>query len=136
MALGARNQAYHSIVASGRSGSTLHYVHNNQPTSNKHTILLDAGCEYDCYASDITRVIPISGTFNKECKEIYDIVLKMQKDALAMMKPGVLWDDVHKLVHHIMIQGLLDLGVLQNGTVEEIWNNKTSAAFLPHGLGK
>ncbi|TGJ69987.1 hypothetical protein EYR41_005985 [Orbilia oligospora] len=132
---GARRQAYDSIIASGTNAATLHYIHNNQAFSDRLNILIDGGCEYDLYASDITRVFPLNGKFTKESREIYSLVLKMQLDALAMIKPGVLWDTIHETVHKILIQGFLDLGIFQNGTVDEILENRTSCAFLPHGLG-
>ncbi|KAK3322860.1 putative Xaa-Pro aminopeptidase [Apodospora peruviana] len=134
VASGARNQAYHSIVASGRAAATLHYVHNNAPMSGKLNLLLDAGCEWDCYAADITRVFPIGGKFTTESRAIYDIVLKMQLDCIAALKEGVLWDDVHLLAHKIAIDGLLALGILK-GDKDEILASRTSVAFFPHGLG-
>ncbi|KAK8115399.1 metallopeptidase family M24 [Apiospora kogelbergensis] len=130
----AKFQAYPSIVASGRSAATLHYVHNNKEMPGKDLLLLDAGCEWKLYASDITRTFPISGKFTKESRAVYDIVLKMQLDCIAMLKEGVAWDDVHLLAHKIAIDGLLALGVLK-GDKEEILKARTSAAFLPHGLG-
>ncbi|KAF3933535.1 hypothetical protein ABW20_dc0109900 [Dactylellina cionopaga] len=132
---GARRQAYDSIVASGENAATLHYIHNNQAFGNRLNILIDAGCEYDSYASDITRVFPLNGKFTKESKDIYSLVLKMQKTSLEMIKPGAIWDDIHETVHKILIQGFLDLGIFHNGTVQEILDNRTSCAFLPHGLG-
>jgi len=131
---GARNQSYHSIVASGTAAATLHYVHNNAPMAGKQLLLLDAGAEWDCYASDITRTFPINGKFTKEARAIYDIVLKMQLECIAALKEGVLWDDVHLLAHKIAIDGLLDLGILK-GNKNEILANRTSVAFFPHGLG-
>ncbi|KAK4207933.1 putative Xaa-Pro aminopeptidase [Rhypophila decipiens] len=131
---GARNQAYDSIVASGTSAATLHYVKNNEPLDGKLNLLLDAGCEWDCYASDITRTFPISGKFSKESREIYDIVLKMQNECIAVLKEGVLWEDVHLLAHKILIDGLLALGILR-GDKDEILQSRTSVAFMPHGLG-
>ncbi|KAK7908853.1 xaa-Pro dipeptidase [Apiospora marii] len=132
---GAKFQAYPSIVASGRSAATLHYVHNNKEMpGGKDLLLLDAGCEWKLYASDITRTFPISGKFTKESRAIYDIVLKMQLDCIAMLKEGVAWDDVHLLAHKIAIDGLLELGVLK-GDKDAILQARTSAAFLPHGLG-
>jgi Xaa-Pro dipeptidase len=110
IANGAREQAYHSIVASGTAAATLHYVPNDKPLEGKLNLLLDAGGEYQCYASDIvsigklsierkltefqTRTFPISGKFSKESKAIYDIVLKMQKDCINMLIENVVWDDV------------------------------------------
>ena len=150
IANGARNQAYHSIVASGRAAATLHYVNNNAPMEGKLNLLLDAGAEWDCYASDIvgllrlfystgadmsqTRTFPINGKFTKESRAIYDIVLKMQLDCINALKEGVLWDDVHLLAHKVAIDGLLSLGILK-GSAEEILQKRTSVAFFPHGLG-
>lgn len=134
MKKGAKKQAYPSIVASGRAASTLHYVHNNRDLAGKDLLLVDAGAEWGCYASDITRTFPISGKFTKESRAIYDIVLKMQEDCIAMLKEGVAWDDVHLLAHKVAIDGLLSLGILK-GDADEILKARTSAAFLPHGLG-
>jgi Xaa-Pro dipeptidase len=130
----AKNQAYHSIVAAGEHGSTLHYVHNAAPIKDQNLLLLDAGCEVDCYASDITRTFPIKGTFTDESLAIYKIVLDMQKQCINALKAGVLWDSIHELAHKIAIKGLLDLGILQ-GDAEQIFKARTSVAFFPHGLG-
>jgi Xaa-Pro dipeptidase len=131
---GCKQQAYSSIVASGKAAATLHYVKNNEPLAGKLNILLDAGAEKDCYASDITRTFPINGKFSPESKEIYDIVLQMQLESIDMLKEGVLWDDVHSHAHKVAIAGLLKLGVLK-GDAEELFKNRTSVAFFPHGLG-
>ena len=131
---GAKEQAYHSIVASGRSAATLHYIPNDAPMGGKLNLLLDAGAEWRCYASDITRTFPINGKFSPESRAIYDLVLKMQLECIAMLKEGVLWDDVHLLAHKIAIDGLLALGVLK-GDKEAILKQRTSNAFFPHGLG-
>ncbi|KAF2805474.1 putative Xaa-Pro aminopeptidase [Mytilinidion resinicola] len=131
---GAKEQAYHSIVASGTSAATLHYVKNDQPLDNTLNLLLDAGCEWDCYASDITRTFPRTGTFSPESLAIYNIVLSMQKQCTEALKAGVLWDDIHLLAHKILIGGLLELGILR-GSANDILKARTSVAFLPHGLG-
>lgn len=130
----AKHQAYHSIVAAGENGATLHYVKNDSPISNQNLLLLDAGCEVDCYCSDITRTFPISGSFSEESLSIYKIVLDMQKQCIEALKVGVLWDSVHELAHRIAIAGLLGLGIL-TGSAEEIFKARTSVAFFPHGLG-
>ncbi|KAG9230956.1 putative Xaa-Pro aminopeptidase pepP [Amylocarpus encephaloides] len=134
IANGCREQAYHSIVASGTAAATLHYVDNAKPMDGKLNLLLDAGGEYGCYAADITRTFPISGTFSKESRSIYDIVLRMQHVCTNMLKAGALWDHIHLTAHEIAIEGLLRLGILQ-GDKEEILRNRTSVAFFPHGLG-
>ena len=135
IALGAPTQAYTGIFGAGRAAATLHYIKNNQPLAGKLNLLLDAGAELDNYASDVTRTFPISGTFSRESRQIYDIVLKMQNDCIAACKPGNVWDDVHVLAHRIAIEGLLAIGILKGGSVDEILANRTSCAFLPHGLG-
>lgn len=130
----AKHQAYSSIVAAGENGATLHYVKNNSPITDQNLLLLDAGAEVDCYASDITRTFPLSGSFTPESLGIYKIVLSMQTQCIDALKEGVIWDDIHKLAHKILIAGLLDLGILK-GSPEEIFEARTSVAFMPHGLG-
>ncbi|KAB5523120.1 peptidase M24, structural domain-containing protein [Coniochaeta sp. 2T2.1] len=131
---GAENQAYHGIFAAGRAAATLHYVKNDAPLEGKLNVLLDAGAEWNCYASDITRTFPISGKFSKESRAIYDIVLRMQEECIDMLKEGVVWDDVHLHAHKVAIDGLLELGLLK-GDKEDILKKRTSVAFFPHGLG-
>lgn len=133
-ARGARDLAYDLIAASGTAAATLHYVRNDQPLTGKLNVLLDAGCELDCYASDITRTFPISGKFSPESRAVYEIVLRMQKECIGMLREGVRWDDVHEHAHRVAIDGLLALGVLK-GDKEEIFKSRASVAFLPHGLG-
>ncbi|KAK7427217.1 hypothetical protein QQZ08_006330 [Neonectria magnoliae] len=134
VANGAKEMAYSPIFASGRAAATLHYVKNDEPLDGKLNLLVDAGGEWNNYASDITRTFPLSGKFSKESREIYDIVLKMQKDCTDILKEGVLWDDVHLLAHKIAIDGLLSIGILK-GDKDEILKARTSVAFFPHGLG-
>lgn len=130
----AKNQAYHSIVAAGENGATLHYVNNAAPISGQNLLLLDAGCEVDCYASDITRTFPLKGTFSEESLAIYKIVLDMQQQCIDALKANVLWDSIHELAHKIAIKGLLGLGILK-GDADEIFKARASVAFFPHGLG-
>ncbi|CAJ2510283.1 Uu.00g061830.m01.CDS01 [Anthostomella pinea] len=134
MRQGAKKQAYPSIVASGRAAATLHYVDNDKPLAGKDLLLLDAGAEWTCYASDITRTFPISGRFTEKSRSIYEIVLQMQKDCIKMLKGGVSWEEVHLKAHKVAIDGLLSLGILK-GDRKEILEARTSTAFLPHGLG-
>lgn len=140
IANGCPQMAYPPIVASGTSSATLHYVRNDDSLyypdrkDRKLNLLLDAACEYKTYAADVTRSVPLSGTFSPESRSIYDIVLQMQVESLAMIKEGVLWEDVHIKAHRIAIKGLLKLGVLQ-GSEEELFQKRISVAFFPHGLG-
>ena len=134
IAHGCREQAYRSIVASGKNAATLHYQKNDQPLRGKKNLLLDAGGEYRCYAADITRTFPISGKFDKESRDIYDLVLDMQFASIEMLKEGVRWDDVHARAHEVAIEGLLKIGILV-GNKKEIFDRRISVAFFPHGLG-
>ena len=85
--------------------------------------------------TDKTRTFPISGKFSEKSRALYDIVLRMQTETMAILREGVKWDDAHVLAHRIAVEGLLSLGVLKGGSVDEILEARTSAAFLPHGLG-
>ncbi|KAG0637026.1 peptidase M24, structural domain-containing protein [Tuber brumale] len=131
----ARTQAYEPIVGSGQNCATLHYTRNDAPLSGKQLLLIDAGAEWDGYASDVTRTYPISGKWTKEASEIYNIVDEMQKECIKKTVAGVDWRDTHLLAHRIAIKGLMSLGILYNGTAEEIFQCGTSRAFFPHGLG-
>lgn len=128
-------QAYHPIVAGGRAASTLHYNKNNQPTKGKQLMLVDAAAEFNCYCADVTRTFPISGKFTPEAKEIYDLVYGMQQSCFDMIKPGVSMVDVHLNAHKVAIRGLMKLGVLVDGSEDEIYESGASTAFFPHGLG-
>ncbi|KAJ5143105.1 uncharacterized protein N7515_001892 [Penicillium bovifimosum] len=140
IANGCREQSYHPIVAGGEGGATLHYVRNDvdlvDPVTKqrKNNVLIDAGGEYQTYCADITRVIPLNGRFAPETRQIYEIVLQMQTECIAMLKEGVNWDDVHALAHRIAIRGLLKLGILR-GSEDELFEKRVSVAFFPHGLG-
>jgi Xaa-Pro dipeptidase len=140
IANGCREQSYHPIVAGGEGGATLHYVRNDvdlvDPATKqrKNNVLIDAGGEYQTYCADITRVIPLNGRFAPETRQIYEIVLQMQTECIAMLKEGVYWDDVHALAHRIAIRGLLKLGILR-GSEDELFEKRVSVAFFPHGLG-
>lgn len=139
IANGCHEQAYHPVVASGESGGTLHYVRKDQDLSipgtgeRKENILIDAGSEYKTYCADITRVIPLNGKFSKETRQIYEIVLQMQLECIAMLKAGVLWEDVHTQAHRVAIKGLLAAGILR-GSEDELLEKRISAAFFPHGM--
>ncbi|KAJ3103377.1 hypothetical protein HDU97_010215 [Phlyctochytrium planicorne] len=136
MSEGAHHQAYTGIFAAGRAGSVLHYVKNNAPIpSNKsELVLVDAACELNCYASDITRCFPVGGKFEGDHKTIYEIVLKVQKAVLAAMKPGVLWEDMHRLAEKVTLDGLLEAGIVK-GDKDVLLKHHVPALFFPHGLG-
>lgn len=132
---GSKFQSYDPICCSGPSCGTLHYVKNDDPMDGKTSVLIDAGAEWKCYASDVTRCFPISGKFSKEHLAIYNAVRDMQAQVIDKIKPGVNWEDLHFLSHKILIKYFLELGLFHNGTEEEIFNSKVSVWFYPHGLG-
>jgi Xaa-Pro dipeptidase len=134
IAHGCRDQAYPSIVAGGTNAATLHYTKNDDPLQDRLNVLLDAGGEYKCYCSDVTRTFPISGSFSKESQIIYDIVDEMQSSCFKMLEAGVMWDDVHMNAHRVAIKGLKAAGLLK-GDDQEIFDARVSVAFFPHGLG-
>lgn len=132
---GCHEQAYGGIFASGTNASVLHYVKNDASLADRQLVLVDAGAEHHCYAADITRAFPISGKFSPEAKAIYSLVLEMQLESMDLIKEGVVWDDVHSHAHRVAIAGLLKLGILKGGDVDEIFSSKASVPFFPHGLG-
>lgn len=134
IARGCRDQAYPSIVASGTNAATLHYIKNDDPLQGRLNVLLDAGGEFRCYASDVTRTFPVSGSFSKESRIVYDIVDEMQSSCFKMLKAGVMWEDVHMNAHIVAIKGLKAGGLLK-GDDKEIFDKRVSVAFFPHGLG-
>lgn len=132
--LGCRNVAYESIVAGGNNACTLHYIANNQPLDKNSLLLIDAGGEYANYAADITRVFPISGKFNQEQRQIYELVLKAQRAAIALVKPGTVWNDLQDTIIEIITSGLIELGILQ-GKTSELIRSKAYREFYMHGSG-
>ena len=133
---GAKNQAYDLIAGSGENAAVLHYVKNNESLKGRQLVCLDAGAEWNCYASDVTRTFPLTGAWpSSHARDIYHLVEEMQEECIRRIQPGVRFLNLHVLAHHIAIQGLQRLGVLQNGTVEEIRESGASKVFFPHGLG-
>jgi len=133
---GCREQAYGCVCAGGSNASTLHYVHNDMPLEGRLNLLLDAGCEYMCYCSDITRTFPLNGKWTKESKQIYELVLLMQSECMKMIKAGVMWEDVHRRAHIVAAEGLQKLGILNKGlSIDQIMDRRVTTRFFPHGLG-
>ncbi|KAI0437669.1 Creatinase/aminopeptidase [Xylaria telfairii] len=131
----AHTQAYPIIAGSGPNASTLHYDANNEPLAGRQLVVLDAGAEWDCYASDVTRTLAIGSTLSPEAKSIYSLVHQMQEECIHRIRPGVVFRDLQLHATLVAIQGLLELGILHNGTADEIFKNGTGSAFFPHGLG-
>ncbi|KAJ5676749.1 uncharacterized protein N7477_002382 [Penicillium maclennaniae] len=133
---GARNQAYQIIAASGPNAAVLHYDRNNESLHNKPLVCLDAGAEWNCYASDVTRTFPLTGQWpNQYTKDIYHLVERMQEECIKRIRRGTRFLSLHDLAHEIAIDGLLRLGVLKDGTHSEIRASGASKIFFPHGLG-
>lgn len=128
-----RNTSFQTIIASGTNSSILHYTGNNNFLNKNDLCLLDAGGELFGYAADITRTFPVSGKFSQKQKDIYNIVLSSQIQAIEAIKPGLKMIDIHNIAALVICQGLKDLKIL-SGSVEEIINKKTYRLFFPHGL--
>lgn len=128
-------QAYAPIVGSGPNASTLHYTANNESLRDRQLICLDAGAAEQLYASDVTRTFPVNGQWTAKGKQIYSLVEKMQETSIAMCKPGTHMLDLHRHCHFLAVKGLLDLGILHNGTAKDILASGVSMGFYPHGLG-
>ncbi|NQY41931.1 MAG: aminopeptidase P N-terminal domain-containing protein [Legionellales bacterium] len=128
------DHAYSPIVAGGGNANTLHYIANNSKLIDGDLILIDAGAEYENYASDITRTFPVNGKFTLEQKNIYNLVLKMQETGLEMIKPGAIWQEIQDKIIKELVNGLIKLKIL-SGKVEEIIENKEYRKFYPHSFG-
>lgn len=131
---GARSPAYPSIVGSGANGCILHYIENSATLDDGDLVLIDAGCEYDCYASDITRTFPVNGRFSQAQRDVYDIVLAAQSAAIGQVKPGNHWNDPHEAAVKVLTQGLVDLGILK-GKVSELVKNQAYSPYYMHRTG-
>ena len=114
--------AYTPIIASGNNANVLHYIENNQQCKAGDLILLDVAAEYANYSSDMTRMIPVSGTFTARQKQVYNAVLRVKNEATKMLVPGTLWKEYHIEVGKIMTAELLDLGLIDKADVQ---NEKT-----------
>ncbi|MDC3181029.1 aminopeptidase P family protein [Gammaproteobacteria bacterium] len=129
-----RHVAYPSIVASGINACTLHYQQNNAPLGQNDLILVDAGCEYQGYAADITRTFPKNGKFNKKQQAIYEAVLDTQMRCISYLKPNLAWSDVQAYSVQVITQHLIDLGYLF-GSVDDNIKNQSYLTYFPHGIG-
>ncbi len=131
---GARAQAYPPIVGTGENGCTLHYIDNKDQLQDKQMLLIDAGCELDCYASDITRTFPVNGRFSDAQRQLYELVLAAQDAAIAKVKPGNHWNDPHDAAVCAITKGLIKLGILK-GTLAKAIKDEKYKLFFPHRTG-
>lgn len=131
---GAYSDAYTTIIAGGNSANTLHYIKNDQPLKEGELVLVDAGCEYGYYASDITRTYPVSGTFSPAQKELYNMVLDVQLKIIAAIKPKGSKKALQALSERLLTEGMVSLGVLE-GHVKTLMDDKKHKVYYPHGIG-
>ena len=126
--------SYNSIVGGGENGCILHYVENDKVLKDGDLVLIDAACEYQLYASDITRTFPVNGKFSSEQKALYEVVLKAQLAAIDAVRIGNSYKEPHRIAVRILVQGLLDLGLMQ-GNIEQIIESESFHQFYMHGTG-
>ncbi len=131
---GSRRNAYPTIVASGPNACILHYHENSRRMADGDLLLLDAGCEYEYYASDITRTFPVNGRFTAAQRAVYEIVLRAQLAAIAAVRPGAAYDAVHDAARRVLTEGLVALGLLPRG-VEDSLAMHHYREFYMHGTG-
>lgn len=131
---GGRFQAYTPIVAGGENACTLHYVENNQNLNKSDLLLVDAGCEYEMYASDITRTFPVSGKFSDEQLKIYEIVLEAMNAAIDQVKPGNDIMQPQEISERVITEGLIRIGLLE-GDPEELHKSGAFKEFYMHKIG-
>ncbi|PPI88443.1 Xaa-Pro aminopeptidase [Candidatus Pantoea edessiphila] len=130
---GARFPSYNTIIGSGKNSCILHYTENNNKMLNGDLVLVDAGCNFNGYASDITRTFPINGKFSKQQREIYNIVLNSLKIALSMLRPNINICEIKTKIAHIMIYNLIKLGLLQ-GSLDQLIAKGAHKQFFMHNL--
>ena len=131
---GAQGPAYTSIVAGGRRACVLHYIANDGRLDDGALLLIDAGCELDGYAGDVTRTFPVSGRYSGPQRAVYELVLAAQGAAVAAVRPGNAWDAPHLAAVRTLAQGMLDLKLL-HGSLDEVLERETYRQFYMHRTG-
>lgn len=131
---GSRAPAYSSIVAGGANACVLHYVENNQRLLDGELLLIDAGCELECYASDITRTFPVNGRFSAAQRDIYELVLAAQQAAIDNVRPGCHWNEPHEAALDVLIRGFIDFGLCK-GSPESVLESGDYRRFYMHRTG-
>ncbi len=131
---GAQAPAYTAIVAGGANACVLHYIANNAELKDGDLLLIDAACEMDGYATDITRTFPVNGKFNAAQKDVYEMVLAAQAAAIAAARPGAHWNEPHDAALRVLAQGLIDLK-LCSGSVDAVLESESYKRFYMHRTG-
>jgi Xaa-Pro aminopeptidase len=134
LASGARSPAYRSIVGGGANGCIMHYVDNTAPLLDGELVLIDAGCEYEHYAADVTRTFPVNGRFTREQQALYELVLAAQLAGIAEVRPGNHWNQPHDATVRAITAGLRDLGLL-DGEPNELVELEAYRPFYMHRAG-
>lgn len=131
---GAMHDAYTTIVAGGNNANTLHYTANSDKLRDGDLVLIDAGCQYGMYASDITRTIAVSGRFTQPQKKVYAMVLDTQKKIISMIKPGIKFSDLQNKARELLCRAMVELGIL-NGNVDKLIKEGKDKRYYPHSIG-
>jgi Xaa-Pro aminopeptidase len=132
---GAQFPAYNPIVATGSNACVLHYQQNQAMVMTDHLVLIDAGCEFQGYASDITRTFPANGTFTSPQRDLYTVVLEAQEAAIAKAQPGIDFNIPHEVAVRVISQGLLDHKLLDSnkvGSVDDVIANQSYTKYYMH----
>jgi len=135
---GSERVAYSSLVGSGPNATVLHYRRNNRCMSDGDLLLIDAGCEYGYYASDVTRTFPVSGRFSDAQRRIYELVLSAQEASIEATRPGVTLDEVHERSVTVIARGLVELGIIEGPVDKAIEKQRYKPWFMhrtSHYLG-
>jgi Xaa-Pro aminopeptidase len=132
--VGARAMAYTPIVGAGQNACVLHYTQNNKPLNPGELVLVDAGCEYEYYAADITRTFPVNGKFTEPQKAIYELVLRSQLAAIELIKPGASWNSLQDKIVQVLVEGLVSLGLLV-GKADTLIADQAYRKFYMHSSG-
>jgi len=131
---GSFSPAYYPIIGAGENACILHYHENDQPIKDGDLVLIDAGCEYENYASDITRTFPANGKYSAEQKAIYEIVLAAQMNVLKKIKPGLPWNALQETAIQTITEGLVSVGLLK-GNISNLIEKKAYSEFYMHNIG-
>ena len=134
MAQGVRSLAYPSIVASGKNACVLHYTDNNQPIDPNSLVLVDAGCEFEQYASDITRTFPANGQFSKHTQAVYEACLNTQEAVIQAVKPGMKLSELNQLASRLITEHLIKLNIITS-SLDEALDKQIYKTYFPHGVG-
>ena len=131
---GSAREGYNYIVASGNNATTLHYNFNDQVCENGELLLIDAGCENNFHTGDITRTFPVNGRFTPIQKKVYEGVLKIQKEIIAFIKPGIFFKDLHSMGESLLVDLMLELSLV-SGRKEDVIKSNEHRKYYPHGIG-